>query len=91
MLPKQWGWRFTQRFPLFFEIGYWIGIAYFLVLAIAFTWAAVATQNWIFIACAIACIAFFPLTWYFEVFRCSVCGEQCSRRQLLHEGERHGA
>jgi hypothetical protein len=91
MLPKHWGWRWTRRFPVLFKIGYWIGIAYFLVLAVAFSWGAVATWNGFFIVCAIGLIAFFPLTWYFEVFRCLVCGEQCSRRELLHQGERHGA
>jgi membrane protein YdbS with pleckstrin-like domain len=91
MLPKHWGWRFTQRFPLFFRVSYWLGITYFLVMAVAFSLAAVATQSWIIVAAAITAIAFFPLNWYFEVFRCLVCGEQCSRRQLLHQGERHGA
>src|SRR5437588_3920546 len=31
----------------------------------------------------------FDLNWYFEVFRCLVCGEQCSRRRLLRQGNGH--
>jgi hypothetical protein len=89
MLPKRWRWM--ERSRLIFEIIYWLGIAYFLVMAFAFSWAAVTTQNWFFIACAILTIAFFPLSWYLEVFRCSACGEQCSRRELLRQGESHGA
>ena len=84
MMPKRWRW--TQRSTLAFTLFYWAAALYWLTMTLAFFVLAIADESWLFAAVAITAGILFPLAWYFEVFRCSVCGEQRTRRQLLHHG-----